>query len=105
MRGTSTCDPRKVVAGNLTLLSGQAVIFEDFVGEWLTQNGLAVDDGSDYTTSFIDISGADPNTDPLLVRAETYNATPTGNFGRRFRGSSRRSTGPRRRPEDPAAVF
>ena len=86
LAGTTTCDPRQIVAGNFALLSGSAVIYEDFVKEWLTKNYVAVPDDRDYTTSFVDVSPADLNIDPLFVRAETYNATPTGNFGTQVPG-------------------
>ncbi|MFI5182446.1 MAG: PKD domain-containing protein [Thermoanaerobaculia bacterium] len=84
--GTSTCDPRQVVTGNLTLWSGQTVIYEDFVKEWLTAHDTIVHDELDYTTSFVDVSPSDLNSDPLIVRAETYSASATGNFGTQVPG-------------------
>jgi hypothetical protein len=83
--GTSTCDSRQTVSQDVPLLSGQAVVYEDFVKEWLAPLGYPIDT-RDYTQSFLDVAPADGNTDPLLVRAEAYNATPSGNFGTQVPG-------------------
>ncbi len=65
-------------AASIPFAAGQIVQWVDFVRVWL---GLAEGDSDPYVSSFVDVSPADANADPLLVTARTYNNQPTGNVG------------------------
>jgi len=66
-------------AGRVTLQAQQSVDFEDFVKSWLPQ-GTDLDT-TDYANSYVDVSPADGNTEPLLVMGQTYNDQPGGSVG------------------------
>jgi PKD repeat protein len=67
-------------AKKITLQAYQSVDFEDFVSKWLPSSSDF--NGTDYANSYVDISPApgDPNTDPLVVLGQTYNANPRAGF-------------------------
>lgn len=67
--------------GVAPLPSGGTLLADDFVQTLFGALGIAVSDTDSYIQSYLDVAPADDNTDPLIVRGETYNAQPNGNFG------------------------
>ncbi|MDL2717725.1 MAG: PKD domain-containing protein, partial [Acidobacteriota bacterium] len=78
----SGCGSLVSIPGDVILNPGQTQSWDDFVKVWLTAKGhIGVDDVTRYQNSFLDISPADSNSDPLVVLGETYNDTPNGHIG------------------------
>jgi hypothetical protein len=80
------CDDRAEMAVTTSLASGGTILADDFVKAWFANFGFAVSDTDNYIQSYLDVMPADGNTDPLVVRGETYNSQPNGNFGTQVPG-------------------
>jgi hypothetical protein len=81
---TNFCLPRLEIHGQETLRAGETKTWEDFVADWVTAN--PDDLTRNFVSAWIDVAPSDSNNDPLVVRADTYNAQPTGNFGTQVPG-------------------
>ena len=75
------CDARTEMTGTVTLGSGETYVTEDFVQSWMAYKGQVVSDEESFLQSYLDVSPADANPDPLVVRGEAYNNQEGGNFG------------------------
>jgi len=62
------------------------ILTDDFVQLWFANLGFTVSETDSFIQSYVDVEPGDDNTDPLIVRAETYNAQPNGNFGTQVPG-------------------
>ncbi len=80
------CESRTQLGATLPLASGGTILADDFVQAWFASFGFTISDTDSYIQSYLDVAPADANTDPLLVRGETYNAQPNGNFGTQVPG-------------------
>jgi hypothetical protein len=69
----------QTAAGALTFDGRESMDFEDFVKAWLPA-GTDLDT-TEYSNSYVDITPADSNTEPLLVLGQTYNDQPGGSVG------------------------
>ena len=67
-----------------TLRAGETKTWEDFVADWVTADPENLQ--QNFVSSWIDVAPADANTDPLVVRADTYNNQVSGNFGTQVPG-------------------
>jgi PKD repeat protein len=65
-------------AGLVTLKGQESMDFKDFVKSWLPSNDF---DTTEYANSYVDVSPADGNNEPLLVLGQTYNDQPGGSVG------------------------
>ena len=71
---------RRSAVKSVSLVARGSFEVDDFVKGWL---GLAEDDATDFSGSFVDIGPGDSNAEPLLVLGRTYNNQPTGDVGLR----------------------
>ncbi len=79
---SGACTGRLAVEGNETLRQGETKSWEDFVVDWVNPSDVSLN----FVSSWVDVEPADANQDPLVVRADTYNNQPTGNFGTQVPG-------------------
>lgn len=75
------CWPRADMTLTPDVQSGYSIYADDIVQWWFTNIGAPVSDAESIVDAYLDVEPADGNTDPLISRTETYNATTGGSFG------------------------
>jgi hypothetical protein len=82
------CSGRITVPADVDFRPNETQSVDDFVKYWLEAKnpGLVVSDSTLYLDSYIDISPADSNTDPLLLLGHLYNNQPGGDVGTQIPG-------------------
>jgi PKD repeat protein len=104
---TGDCLSRLQSQNTETLRAGETKTWEDFIAEWVTADPELLT--LNFVSSWIDVAPADGNTDPLVVRADTYNNQVSGNFGTQVPGfvpaqDGASSAGPNKRLVIPRVV-
>ncbi|HQR66751.1 MAG TPA: PKD domain-containing protein [Thermoanaerobaculia bacterium] len=79
--GGGACWPRADMTLTPDVQSGYSIYSDDIIQWWYANLGTPISDSDSFVDTYLDVQPADANTDPLITRTETYNATTGGSFG------------------------
>jgi len=69
-----------------TVPSGYTIVTDDLVQFWFSSQEIQINNSDEYRDGYLDLEPADANTDPLIVRGETYNLIAGATFARHVPG-------------------